>query len=113
MRRRFRDASPEEIEALTLDAMREAVSAQLHPGNVEISLVGDIDIAEVDDIVLRYLGTIAPRPEAAVAQLPPPRVPVICTPPAHVRRQAWHLKARCLASIPPAWTYPAFPPQEG
>lgn len=36
VRRRFRDANPEEIEALTLDAMREAVGAQLQPGNVEV-----------------------------------------------------------------------------
>jgi hypothetical protein len=35
-RRRFRDASPEEIDALTLDGMREAVMAQLHAGNLEV-----------------------------------------------------------------------------
>lgn len=36
MRRRFRDASPEEINALTLDGMRDAVMAQLHAGNLEV-----------------------------------------------------------------------------
>lgn len=92
--RRFRDANPEEIEALTLEGMREAVMAQLNPANVEINFVGDIDPAEVDDIVLRYLGTVAPR-EAPQQQL---RVqpPGICYPPPHIRRQAWHLKARPL-----------------
>jgi len=35
-RRRFRDANPEEINALTLDGMREAVMAQLHAGNLEV-----------------------------------------------------------------------------
>ena len=90
--RRFRDANPEEIEALTLEGMREAVMAQLHPANIEINLVGDIDLAEVDDVILRYLGTVAPRNTPP----PPPRVqpPGICYPPAHIRRQAWHLKAR-------------------
>ena len=34
--RRFRDANPEEIEALTLEGMREAVMAQLHAGNLEV-----------------------------------------------------------------------------
>ena len=32
--RRFRDASPEEVSALTLEGMREAVMAQLHAGNL-------------------------------------------------------------------------------
>ena len=34
--------------------------------------MGDIDMAEVDDALLRYLGTVAARPEAA-RQLPPAR----------------------------------------
>ena len=68
--RRFRDASPEEIEALTLDAMREIVTLQLQPHNVEISLVGDIDLGEVDGAVLRYLGTV--QGEEAARQLPAP-----------------------------------------
>lgn len=34
--RRFRDPSPEEISALTLEGMREAVMAQLHAGNIEV-----------------------------------------------------------------------------
>ncbi|CAL8466878.1 g6414 [Coccomyxa elongata] len=87
--RRFRDANPEEIEALTLEGMREAVMAQLNPANIEINLVGDIDPAEVDDVVLRYLGTVAPRDPPQPLRAQPP---VICYPPSHVRRQAWHLK---------------------
>lgn len=89
--RRFRDANPEEIEALTLEGMREAVMAQLQPGNIEINLVGDIDLAEVEAVVLRYLGTVAP-----CEQTQPPRAqpPVICYPPPHLRHQAWHLKVR-------------------
>lgn len=34
--RRFRDPSPEEINALTLEGMREAVMAQLVAGNIEV-----------------------------------------------------------------------------
>ena len=89
--RRFRDPNPEEIEALTLEGMREAVMAQLHPSNIEINIVGDIAGADVDDVVLKYLGTVSPR-EPAEPQTAQP--PVILYPPAHLRRQAWHLKVR-------------------
>ena len=41
--RRFRDPSSDEIAAFTLDAMKEDVMAQLHAGNLEISIVGDFD----------------------------------------------------------------------
>ena len=45
--RRFRDPSPEEIEALTLDAMQESIMSQLRPDNLEVSIVGDVDASEV------------------------------------------------------------------
>lgn len=90
MCRRFRDPNPDEIEALTLEGMRELVMSQLHAGNIEINLVGDIDPKEVDDVVLRYLGTVAPRDPAP--QPLPVRPPMLCSPPAHIRHQAWHLK---------------------
>lgn len=55
------------------------------------SIVGDLDGAEVDELVLRYLGTIAPR----LPVTPPVARPVeVVYPPAEQRRQAWHLKAR-------------------
>ena len=38
--RRFRDPGPEEISALTLEGMRDAVMAQLHAGNVEVGCPG-------------------------------------------------------------------------
>ncbi len=91
MHRRFRDPNPEEIEALTLEGMREAVMAQLHPSNIEINIVGDIAGADVDDVVLKYLGTVSPREPAEPLTVRPP---VILYPPAHLRRQAWHLKVR-------------------
>ena len=69
--------------------MRNAVMTQLNPSNIEINIVGDIAGADVDNVVLRYLGTVSPRaPAQPLAVLPP----VILYPPAHLRRQAWHLK---------------------
>ena len=47
MNRRFRDPSPEEIEALTLEAMQESIMSQLRPENLEVSIVGDVDASEV------------------------------------------------------------------
>ena len=65
---------------------------QLNPSNIEINIVGDIAGADVDNVVLRYLGTVSPRaPAQPLAVLPP----VILYPPANLRRQAWHLKV-CL-----------------
>lgn len=53
--------------------------------------MGDLDAPEVDALVLRYLGTIAPRPPAS----PPVARPIqVVYPPAEQRRQAWHLKVR-------------------
>jgi predicted Zn-dependent peptidase len=94
--RRFVDASPEEVNALTLGGMRAAVGAQLAPQHVEVNLVGDFDPADVDDLVLAYLGTLAP---GAAAGTPPggagagdesPVAVVRGAPPASLR-QAWHL----------------------
>lgn len=89
LHRRFRDPNPGEIEALTLEGMREAVMAQLHPSNIEINIVGDIAGADVDNVVLKYLGTVSARAPAQPVTVQPP---VILYPPAHLRRQAWHLK---------------------
>jgi len=55
------------------------------------SIVGDLDAPEVDALVLRYLGTIAPRPPAA----PPAARPIELMAPFGARRQqTWHLQAR-------------------
>jgi len=44
--RQFRDPGLEEIDALTMEGMKEVVDAQLHPENLEVNVVGDFD-AEV------------------------------------------------------------------
>ena len=126
--RRFVDARPEEVSALTLEGMREAVGAQLSPADVEVNIVGDFTtpasvaggggggagdadedtVVDIDDLVLKYLGTLSPegaaakakddRSSAAAAELPPPPDPPLDRPvavvqnaPASLRRQVWHL----------------------
>lgn len=86
--RRFRDPTPEEIDALTLEGMRESVMNMLHPENVEINITGDFDPAELKQLALTYLGTVAPRPQPPVVST---RGPQLVQPPAPVRVQ-WHLK---------------------
>lgn len=78
--RRFVDARPEEVSALTLEGMREAVGAQLSPADVEINIVGDFStpgsgggegegdqdtVFDIDDLVLKYLGTLTSEGAAA------------------------------------------------
>lgn len=89
--RRFRDPSTEEIGALTLDGMRTAVMEQLHAGNLEVSVVGDIELEELEEAVLMYLGTVQPKAGAenlANAGLPA----TICTPEPEERHAVWHLR---------------------
>eukprot|EP00887_Chlorella_sp_A99_P001378 scaffold8.g1378.t1 len=87
--RRFRDPSPEEVSALTLEGMREAVMAQLHAGNLEVSVVGDFDEEELEQCLLQYVGTVRRRPPAAA----PVDAPlVIASPPREARHMSWHLR---------------------
>lgn len=117
--RRFVDARPEEVSALTLEGMREAVGAQLSPADVEINIVGDFTtpgmlssgaaeadedtVVDIDDLVLKYLGTLSPEGAAksqedngsksGAAPLAPLDRPVavVQNAPTSLRRQVWHL----------------------
>ncbi|KAL0020811.1 hypothetical protein WJX79_007906 [Trebouxia sp. C0005] len=86
--RRFRDPTPEEIQALSLDGMRKAVMDMLHPENVEVNITGDFDPLELESLVLRYLGTVAPRPTPPVISTTSPQLVHPQTP----QRVRWHLK---------------------
>ena len=47
-----------QIDALTLATVRAAITAQLQPRNVEVSVCGDVAVPEMQDLVLKYLGTV-------------------------------------------------------
>ena len=66
--------------------------------------MGDIAGADVDDVVLKYLGTVSMRQPAQPLTAQPP---VILYPPAHLRRQAWHLRVCLMGMHRLATTYPA------
>lgn len=69
--------------------MRETLEAQLHAGNLEVNIVGDIKGEELDDLLVKYLGTIE-------AVLNPPQKAEeaidVSFPAREVRQQVWHLK---------------------
>lgn len=86
---RFIDPSPEEIDALSLEGMMSVVSKQLITRDMEISIVGDIEASEVDDLVLKYLGTVKAAPDPELID----EVPIVfATPTAEERHQVWHLQ---------------------
>lgn len=47
-----------QLDALSLDTVRAAITAQLNPSNIEVSLCGDLSPAKMQDLVLTYLGTV-------------------------------------------------------
>jgi len=107
--RRFREPSPEEIDALTLEGMRNTVMGLLHAGALEINVVGDFDAQELERLVATYLGTVAPRPPTAVT--PIIEYPVVWQDPTLERRHSsWHLHdsderaaAYVAGPAPPRW----------
>ena len=91
--RRFRDPSPEEVAALTLEGMREAVMAQLHAGSLEVSVVGDFDEEELEGCLLQYMGTVQPSPTTEAAGAAAQDRPLqVAAPPREERHLTWHLR---------------------
>jgi len=88
--RRFREPTVEDVEALTLEKMRDCIRGQMRPENVEISIVGDLTAAEVEEEVLKYLGTVSPKepPQG----LPQERPLKLANPGPELRHQRWHLQ---------------------
>ena len=77
-----------EINALTLEGMRDTIMAMLHPQNVEINIAGDFEPAELICLQLKYLGTIAPRSQFPVVSNKPPQF----MHPQQPVRDLWHLQ---------------------
>jgi predicted Zn-dependent peptidase len=55
---RFLSIDVESVDSITLDDAKKAVMSQMSPGNIEISIAGDIDATEVLEMVYKYIGTI-------------------------------------------------------
>lgn len=87
--RRVRDPTPEEIGALSLEAMQRAIMRQLQANNIEVTVVGDFDEQELLDGALRYLGCLTTHEEPPMRSYAPL---VLQDPPMALRQQVWHLK---------------------
>ncbi|KAG1670958.1 hypothetical protein FOA52_011393 [Chlamydomonas sp. UWO 241] len=89
--RRFRDPSPSEIDALTLEGMQKSVLSLFHPSNIEIDVVGDFDAAELEACLLKFIGTVSPRDPALVAPITHVTADFLA-PPFEQRHSVWHLR---------------------
>ena len=89
---RFHDPTPDQVNSLDMGAVIEAVEEQLRTDNLEVSIVGDFDVDELENCVLRYLGTVpdsgsAGGPEArakALGNIPP--LPILDPPANNIMR---------------------------
>ena len=92
---RFLSPGPEAMSALTLADVRAAVTAQLDPANLEISVVGDLPFDEVERCALTYVGTVdGVKDAAAIAAAAAPAA----APARRVRRARRRGRARAPAA---------------
>ncbi|GMH25761.1 hypothetical protein Nepgr_027604 [Nepenthes gracilis] len=55
---RFVEPTPESLQNLTLQSVKDAVMNQFVGANMEVSIVGDFSEAEIESCILDYLGTV-------------------------------------------------------
>lgn len=55
---RFVEPTPDSLEKLTLQSVKEAVMNQFVSDNMEVSIVGDFSEEEIESCILDYLGTV-------------------------------------------------------
>jgi predicted Zn-dependent peptidase len=56
--KRFMSIDVPTVDAITLEEAKVAVMSQLTPDNLDITISGDFDVAEVLDLIYKYIGTI-------------------------------------------------------
>ena len=57
---RFLCPNHKQIDALTLPEVQAAITEQLVPSNIEVSLAGDLSVEAFERLVLQYMGTVPP-----------------------------------------------------
>lgn len=57
-----------QLDALSLDTVRAAITAQLNPASIEVSLCGDLSTVRMQELVLTYLGTVPSKSTATTAE---------------------------------------------
>jgi predicted Zn-dependent peptidase len=56
---RFLGVTPDCADKLTLEDLRAAIDVELTPDNLEVVIAGDFPEGELDEYILRYLGTLS------------------------------------------------------
>jgi predicted Zn-dependent peptidase len=88
--RRFREVSKEEVEALSLDGVRDKLSHMFTTDNLEVIVAGDFNPEELEEMVLKFIGTLSPR--YGRKELLAQEVPVVpISPSLTSQHQRWHL----------------------
>merc|ERR1712070_1128703 len=100
---RFLSIEVDDVNAVTLDEAKEAVMSQLQPDNVEISVAGDFDVAEVLEMIYKYIGTIPSDANAEykreVETTVTPSVPALKLPGQHVELELPDSDPRAVAYV--------------
>jgi len=110
---RFLSIEVADVDAVTLEEARESVMSQLQPNNIEISLAGDFDVAEVLEMIYKYIGTIPSNANAEynreVETSVTPSVPALQLPGQHVELELPDSDPRAVAYVagaaPNAWGF--------
>lgn len=112
---RFLSIDSDSVDQVSLDEARQAVMSQLQPGNLEISVSGDFDTADVLEMIYVLIGTIPPTTNSEYHVDKPVlpawtgRVPVPAIPGRHLELELIDSDPRAVAyvagSAPNAWGF--------
>lgn len=83
---RFATPTSKALDQLTLDSASRSISAHLVSRGVELSIVGDVDLQQLADMLRVYIGTI-PKKESSLIQLLPSSITYVHTPKRQVKRR--------------------------
>ncbi|KAM7253324.1 hypothetical protein ACFE04_025942 [Oxalis oulophora] len=86
---RFVEPTPNSLQNLTLDTVKDAVMSQFVGGNMEVSIVGDFSAEEIESCVLDYLGTVSATRDSVVEQ---ESSPIVFRPSSELQSQQVFLK---------------------
>jgi len=83
--------APIEIEALTLEGMKSVVMQMLNTANMEVTFVGDFELERMEEVALKYLGTLD-NPMLKESYLEDEEHVKFCQEVGKARHQVWHLQ---------------------
>lgn len=83
---RFVEPTPQSLQNLTLQCVKDAVMSQFVSDNMEVSIVGDFSEEEIESCILDYLGTITKTTGSERAQRYHPIIFQHCPPSLHFQQ---------------------------